>query len=145
MRIFCLFFLILSISSCSLDRPSSSTFVHHEYSEIEDKMISYLDVFKMEEEKYYLYYFQLTCYHCHGIKSTMIDFALNSKDKVYFINIEKDEGFLSLLKEETIGTNDPLKAFARMTPQFSVVENGFITHTVCGKEDILELIENIKQ
>ena len=104
-------------------------------------MISYDEVFNINKAYYYIYYYQVNCYHCHGIKSKVIDFALRHKEEFYFIEIIEDKGFLSRTKEETIGTNDPLKAFALMTPQLSFVERGFIKETYIGNEEILNIIE----
>ena len=59
----------------------------------------------------------------------------------YFINIDQDYGFLSHSKEETIGTNDPLKSFSMMTPQLSIVENGYVKETYIGVDEILNIIE----
>ena len=135
-----LVFLFVLLVGCSTQSPSSRI-PKHEYEEIKDKQISYRDVFNVEEDIYYLYYYQLTCYHCNGIKSRMIEYALHSEIPFYFIEIEKDEGFLSRTAEETIGTNNPMEAFALMTPQLSLVENGYVTITVHGKEEIMLLIE----
>ena len=103
--------------------------------------ISYQDVFNMEEDEYYIYYYQESCYHCHGIKSKMINFALESEISFYFVEVVEDYGFLSRNKEDTIGTNDPMKAFALMTPQLSLVKYGYITETYIGEEEILNIIE----
>ena len=132
--------VLLLLTGCSSSSTSSS--IHkHEYSEIIDKKISYLDVFNVEDSNYYLYYYQEDCYHCHGIKSKVISFALNSESAFYFIEVEKDYGFISRTKEDTISTNDPMKAFALMTPQLSLVDNGYIKETYIGVEEILNIIE----
>ncbi len=137
LRILSTFLLLVSCSN------ASTSFIHkYEYSDIQDKMINYLDVFKQTEEKYYLYYFQLECYHCHGIKSKVISYALKNVTPFYFVQIDEDYGFLSHSKEETIGTNDPLKSFALMTPQLSLVECGYIIETYLGDKEILNVIES---
>ena len=136
---FSFFAILLLLTSCSTSENSS---IHkYEYSDVEDKKISYLDVFRQEEKRYYLYYYQETCYHCHGIKSKVISFSLTSEEPFYFVEVTKDYGFLSRTKEDTIGTNDPMKAFALMTPQLSLVEQGCIVNTYIGPEEILNLIE----
>ena len=131
-------FLLLLTSCQNNQTPSNSK---HEYSEIVEMKISYLDVFFIQDNEYYIYYYQESCYHCHGIKSKVISFALNSEVSFYFVEVIEDYGFLSRTKEDTIGTNDPLKAFALMTPQLSLVKNGYITETYIGDEEILNIIE----
>lgn len=133
-----LIFLLLLTSCQNNQVPSNSK---HEYSEITELKISYLDVFNVEENEYYIYYYQENCYHCHGIKSKVITFALNSETSFYIVEVKEDYGFLSHIKEETIGTNDPMKAFALMTPQLSLVRNGYIAETYIGNEEILNIIE----
>ena len=130
---------LLLLTSCQTSQTPSST--KHDYSEIAELKISYLDVFNVEENEYYIYYYQESCYHCHGIKSKVISFALDSDIGFYFVEVIEDYGFLSHTKEETIGTNDPMKAFALMTPQLSLVKNGYIAETYIGNEEILNIIE----
>ena len=130
---------LLLLTSCQNNQTTSN--LKHEYSEIVEMKISCLDVFSIQENEYYIYYYQESCYHCHVIKSKIISFALNSEVSFYFVEVIEDYGFLSRTKEDTIGTNDPLKAFALMTPQLSLVKNGYITETYIGDEEILNIIE----
>ena len=132
--------LLCLLTSCA-PKETSSLIHKYEYSDVGDKMISYLDVFNCPENEYYIYYFQEKCYHCHGIKSKVIGFALSNKKPFYFVDIEKDYGFTSRTKEDTIGTNNPVEAFALMTPQLSIVEYGYIVETYIGDEEILNIIE----
>ena len=134
-------FLLFCFLLVSCDVADSTTSFKHDYSELITMNIKYDEVFKIEKELYYIYYYQTSCYHCHGIKSKVIDFAINHSDSFYFVEIIKDEGFTSRTKEDTIGTNDPLKAFALMTPQLSLVKNGIIAETYIGQEEILNIIE----
>ena len=139
-RFFYFIILFTFLTSCS-NVDISSSIHNYEYSDISNKIINYLDVFNFGKEKYYIYYYQVNCYHCHGIKSKVIDYALYCEDPFYFVDVEKDYGFLSRTKEETIGTSNPYEAFALMTPQLSIVEGGKITETYIGDEEILNIIE----
>ena len=131
--------LFIPLASCT---PNSGSPIHiYEYEDVIDKEISYLDAFNVDSKYYYLYYYQVDCYYCHGIKSKVINFALQSSNPFYFIKIDGDYGFLSHSKEETIGTNNPLKSFSMMTPQLSIVENGYIVDTYIGVDEILNIIE----
>ena len=140
MRVFFKFLsLFLVLTSCTSQRENSKD--KYNYDDVLDKQISYLDVFNVESSRYYLYYYQLNCYYCHGIKSKVIKFSLDSKIPFYFVEIKEDYGFLSHSKEETIGTNDPMRAFSMMTPQLSLVEDGTISETYLGEEEIMNIIE----
>ena len=134
-------FIFLFLSSCS--NSNSSSIHRHEYIDVIDKQISYLDVFNIDSSYYYIYYYQVDCYHCHGIKSKVIGFSLSTDDPFYFIEVKEDYGFTSRRKEDTLGSNDPLSAFAMMTPQLSIVEDGYIIETYIGDEEILNIIELI--
>lgn len=138
-RFFNFLLLLPLLVSCSSKDESSSR--KYEYDDVKEKQISYLDVFNFNSDKYYLYYYQTTCYHCHGIKSKVIQFALESSDPFYFVEVTEDYGFLSHSKEETIGTSDPMRAFSMMTPQLSIVIDGFVKETYIGSEEIMNIIE----
>ena len=135
-------FLLISLFLISCDPTIEVEKRKYEYSEVLDKHINYDEVFLMPQDEYYLYYYQISCYHCHGIKSKVIYFALTSSIPVYFIEITEDKGFKATTKEETIGTNDYLSAFSKMTPQLSLVRNGYISETYLGQEEILNVVES---
>ena len=135
-------FILLSIFAlCACNSEFDKTHQKHDYDEVIDLHVSYLDIFNIELDEYYIYYYQIDCYYCHGIKSRIIEFALRSDINLYFINIEKDEGFLSHSLEDTIGASDPYYAFCFKTPQLSKVVDHKITETYLGDKDILILIE----
>lgn len=134
--------LLICMLLCSCGTSQESASHKYEYDDVKDKMIDCMDVFNDKPVKYYIYYFQLTCYHCYGIKSKVISYSLNLEIPFYFVEIKEDIGFLSHSKEETIGTNDSLKAFSMMTPQLSLIEYGYIISTYIGEEEILNIIES---
>ena len=130
---------ILFVASCSNTTTSSK--VKYDYSMVEEYKITYLEVFNINIDEYYIYYYQTTCLHCAKIKNVMIEYALENKGTMYFIEVLKDEGFRSINKEDTIGAKDPLDAFAFMTPQLSLVKDKTIMETYLGEEEILKIIE----
>lgn len=137
-KIILLFMLLLT--SCA--SQNSSKKIIHEYSEIENITLDYHDVFKIDDYQYYLYYFQRNCFHCQGIKSEIISYALNNQN-LYFIEVIDISEFTSMTIEDTLGTNDPLMAFSMSTPQLSLVIDKTINNTWIGQDDILtELHKN---
>ena len=132
-------FLLLILTSCS-NSFSSSSRIKYDYPLIEEYKIPYTEVFNIDKEEYYIYYYQTMCYHCMKIKSTMIEYCLNNKGTMYFIEVLKDEGFRSIDKEDTIGATDPLDAFAFMTPQLSLVKYKTVIETYLGEEEIIKII-----
>lgn len=136
------FIILLSIFTlCACNNETSISYQKHDYNEVENLHISYLDVFNIELEEYYIYYYQIDCYYCHGIKSKIIEFSFREDVNLYFINIEKDEGFLSYTLEDTIGATDPYHAFCFKTPQLSKVVHQKVVETYLGDKDILIIIE----
>lgn len=135
-----LLLLPLSLIGCSSSEEDSSIERHY-YSEIESISINYDEVFLKEESLYYIYYYQYDCLHCAQIRNKIIAFALKSEMPFYFVDIEEDYGFLSHTVEETIGTNDPLKAFCLTTPQLSIVENHYIKETYINNETIVNYLQ----
>ena len=132
--------LITSISfftfSCSPISSSSQSIVrikNHDYDEIITAKINYFDVFNQNEDEYFLYYFSETCYHCVGIKNEIIDFALSSEVTVYFVEVEERFGVYDDVNK-TVGTSNPLEAFANQTPQLSLVKDKEIYYSICGED-----------
>ena len=136
-RFLYLFFVVLQFG-CKIEQTINRKY---EYDDVRYMHINAEDVFNVNEYQYYIYYYQVDCYHCHGIKSKIIGFALNCKIPFYFIEIKEDIGFLSHDKEETIGTNNYLKSFASVTPQLSLIKGGFLRETYLGSVQILNIIE----
>ncbi len=140
MRSICfLTIFILFVISCS--NTATSSIVKYDYSMVEEYRITYVDVFNVDRDEYYIYYYQTTCLHCAKIKNAMIEYALENKGTMYFIQVLKDEGFRSINKEDTIGARDPLDAFAFMTPQLSLVKDKTIMETYLGEDEILKIIK----
>lgn len=127
------------LTGCS--GSNNISFTHYEYDVVSHLHISYEDVFNQWEDIYYIYYYQVDCYYCHGIKSKMIHYGLYGNIKMYFIEITEDYGFLSSAPEDTIGTSNYLEAFCKMTPQLSLVKDHIIVETYVGDEEILLVIE----
>ena len=136
MKFLSLFLSLFILCGCSNVESKKHIIPIHEYSEVENKIIDYMDVFNQKEKMYEIYYFQENCYHCLGIKSLVIEYALRNISPIYFIRITDDKGFISNDPEETVGTNNPLKAFCKMTPQLSQVKDGYILNTIVGHDDI---------
>ena len=92
-----LFISTLSLVSCyekpSVMSSSSSTSITSEreytYIDVMDKTIFWDDVFSINKEEYYVYFYSRTCSHCNELKPFIIEVGL-SRDDIYFVEASSD-------------------------------------------------------
>ena len=105
------------------------------YDEVLEYQISYENMFDLEAEKYYVYFYSTTCSNCQEIKNTIIKKALERKD-IYFvkssmeIHIENDVKF-------TIGA-EKIGDFAILGyPTLAKIVEQKCTKNIAGKSQII--------
>jgi len=89
-----LLFLLPIFFLCSCrgeEEPVNTDFVFdwtgtgtYAYSQVKDKTIFYSNIFGIDEENYYVYFFSKTCSHCNELKDFIIPLALE-RDNLYFV------------------------------------------------------------
>jgi len=79
----------------------TSSYKEHSYDEIKDKHVFYSDIFSIESDIYYVYFYSTTCSHCNNLKEFIIPLALQRGD-IYFVEASQEIVFLKSV-EETIG------------------------------------------
>ena len=79
----------------------TSSYKEHSYDEVKDKHIFYSDIFSIESDIYYVYFYSTTCSHCNNLKEFIIPLALQRGD-IYFVEASQEIVFLKSV-EETIG------------------------------------------
>ena len=92
LSIFAAISLIPSCSkSTSQTEPKSSQkeVVNHEYSEVVKYTIIWESIFEQEKDKYFVYFYSLTCSHCASLKNSIIEYALKNKN-LYFVQASED-------------------------------------------------------
>ena len=139
MKKLCLLFILI-LTSCHEVSPSQRI-DRYEYDDVRSYHIRLEEVFLHKEESYYIYFYQVDCYFCHGIKTKMIDFALHNGNIVYFVEVDKKVESLSFDRYSTLNTSDYRYAFANVTPQLSLVVSHVIKETYIGQQEILIIIE----
>ena len=79
----------------------TSSYKEHSYDEVKDKHVFYSDIFSIESDIYYVYFYSTTCSHCNNLKEFIIPLALQRGD-IYFVEASQEIVFLKSV-EETIG------------------------------------------
>lgn len=78
-------------SSSSKNRLSTiSEEVKHDYDEVADKMILWSNIFGIELDSYYVYFFSKTCSHCNDFKNVIIPVA-TERDDIYFVESSEQD------------------------------------------------------
>lgn len=130
--------LTLLLMSCATSKNESnervvtytSDFVSHSYEEIKDKEILYSNIFGIDSNSYYVYFYSSTCSHCANLKEFIISTALDRGD-IYFVKASDEINFLKSV-EETIGLSS-VEGFGILGyPSLIKIEEHIITKNIAG-------------
>ena len=134
----CFFALI----SCRGDKTESSdyTVYEHDYNEIEELLISWGDIFKIEDPRYYVYFYSETCSHCKNIKNEVIGYSLSNQTPMYFVTFNK-EVVVSHDISNTIGLTSVEGLSILGTPSLLDIESGVIVQNIAGETAILNYLK----
>ena len=108
----------------------TSDFVSHSYDEIKDKEILYSNIFGVDSNSYYVYFYSSTCSHCANLKEFIISTALDRGD-VYFVKASEEIVFLKSV-EETIGLTSIEEFGILGYPSLVKIEDHIITKNIAG-------------
>ena len=79
--------------------------INHSYDEIKDSTIFWSAIFNQPESNYYVYLYSITCMHCNSIKNQMIEKAITSPIKIYFIVSSPEHNISDLIDKYEIIDN----------------------------------------
>ncbi len=138
--------LSIALNGCSFSKKDnpikvSEEFVvevEHAYSEIEDLLVKWDEVFNIDSNCYFVYYFSVSCSHCLEIKNYVIEEALK-RDDIFFVKASSTDR----LKNDvfsTIGVGIPEEIAILGYPSCIKIENKKVTKNVAGKSAILQLL-----
>ena len=104
--------------------------VTHEYSEISDYGLSRETIFDVDENKYYVYFYSLTCSHCEELKNFIIEKALNRGD-IYFVKgTSKDQ--ITDDPNKSIGAGNPGEIWILGYPSLLQISNQKCSKNLAG-------------
>lgn len=116
--------------------------VEHFYYEIKDYEIEWDQIFDIELNEYYVYFYSKTCGHCSELKNWIIQKRIENC-AIYFIEDNENIKFLQDISQ-TIGSNN-LKNFGILGfPSIIKIINKTIVSNVGGIANIKNLIEGSK-
>lgn len=134
------------MSGCSLfDKPEETIDVEdivlpieHDYSEVEEYMIDWDEMFDFDLEEYFVYIYSTKCSHCVEIKNQIVEKALEEKN-VYFVKssakvIQKND------ISSSIGASFAGDISILGYPSLIKIVNGICTKNVAGKTAILSAL-----
>ena len=78
---------LLVFASC---KSNNNKKVEHNYHEIKEDLIDWVDVFNQPEHDYLVYFYSERCGHCSSIKSDMISYYLKNIKRMYFVCTDYD-------------------------------------------------------
>ena len=95
--------LAVALSSCfsnaqpykTSSKPSSSsnTLIELSYDDVKGKTIFWSNIFSIDSDDYYVYFFSKTCSHCQNLKQFIIEKALARGD-IYFVESSDEDVFV---------------------------------------------------
>lgn len=137
-----LFITMIALNSCTseplaLSTKSSNTFPttqEYSYSDVINKTIFWSDVFSIDSESYYVYFFSRTCSHCNELKDFIIEKALDRED-IYFVQSSIDVKYTK--DEESIIGVDNIDNLAIVGyPSLIKIEFGKVIKNIAGNKEI---------
>ena len=122
-------------SYISSSTSSSTTSVNiFDYNDVKDKTILWSNIFGIDRDSYYVYFFSKTCSHCADLKQFILEKALERRD-IYFVESSEQVVFVKDVSQ-TIGLNS-IEGFGIMGyPSLIKIENKTITKNLVGVSEI---------
>ena len=88
-KIFSLLLLIpFAISGCKekpKEEEKDTPYKEPIYTEVEDLHIEWKDLFNQKEDKYYAYFYYITCSWCSYLRPNITEVAKSGKETIYFV------------------------------------------------------------
>ena len=104
-------------------------------------IIEWSDILSQEDERYYAYIYSTQCGHCKEIKQAVINIALNSDKKIYFITYTKDIPIITNASNN-IGVDNYENLGIIGTPTLFEIEHKVVLDCYTGSEAIIETLTN---
>lgn len=131
---------LLLLTCCFNPKPSYQCEIReHDYDEIADQIISWENIFSINQDDHYCYIFSTRCSHCNNIKNLVIETALET-DNYYFVLFDSTIP-ISGNVENTIGATSYSDVSILGTPTLLRIENSMLTMNIAGEKQITEYLQ----
>lgn len=128
------------LKTSTSDSSSPVISFDHSYSEVDDLMIEWNQIFEKKLDYYLVYIFASWCNHCNSIKNDIIEYALN-RDDFYFINEPSDEATFKNNVTNTIGLTSVTGLAILGYPTLLEIDGHKLTKNISSVDSIAEFIE----
>lgn len=132
-------FALISCKGSNVDSINEQSLTSKDYNEIEAYKISWNDIFAIESNDYYVYFYSTTCSHCKSIKNQIIDYALK-EGSMYFIEFS-DEVVISKDIKNTIGATSVSELSILGTPSLLEILDHRVSLNIAGSKAILDFLQ----
>ena len=142
--LFLLLSAILLLNGCARSKTESISMSElitstYDYSDLNDKKITWESIFSYGDDRYFVYIYSEECGHCNEIKQTIIEYS-KTNEYFYFLEYSSNIPILDSV-DETIGQSDYEKIGILGTPTLLVFENGVLVENIAGSKAIIDTLE----
>lgn len=111
----------------------------YEYEDIKDKEIKWSNIFTIEFNHYYVYFYSSFCGHCLSIKNEVIRYSFCGSEKIFFVEAS-NEIKIGTNTELTIGATSIDEAWILGYPSLFDIENGVLIMNIAGANTIRDFL-----
>ena len=117
---------------------SNDPLIVYEYEELEEKLISWDDIYQIELSHFYVYFFSRTCGHCQRIKNLVIPILL--RRKIYYAcEMSKEHNICSTPK---LGHLKEVDLCIIGYPTIIEIKNGAFVKYASGENEVLSFLNS---
>ena len=127
--------LLVGCSNAKKQEPEN-----HNYHEIRNNLIDWVDVFNQLEHDYIVYFYSERCGHCNSNKNDIISYYLTTDNKMYFVCTDLDAIFGSQKDLRGIDNIDDFYIFG--TPFLIRLQEYVVSEYYAGTNAILNYIKH---
>lgn len=138
---------LLMLGSCNKEEektnpnyPSYTSVETYSYSDVKDKEILYSNIFGMEQNSYYVYFYSRTCSHCNDLKPFIIPKIIERND-IYLVEASEQVVILEDISV-TIGVSSIENFGILGYPSLVKIEEKVVTKNIAGINPIKNELTN---
>ena len=140
----------LLVTACVSPQTSDSSFlikvessetvglVEYEYEDLNEKLIKWSDIYTIERNHFYVYFFSRTCGHCERIKNLVIPMLLNRR--IYYACEASEEHQICYNPE--MGHLTQIDFCIRGYPTIVEIQNWALVRYASGENEVLSFLNS---
>lgn len=138
---------LLMLGSCNKEEektnpnyPSYTSVETYSYSDVKDKEILYSNIFGIEQNSYYVYFYSRTCSHCNDLKPFIIPKIIERND-IYLVEASEQVVVLEDISV-TVGVSSIENFGILGYPSLVKIEEKVVTKNIAGINPIKNELTN---